>query len=83
MAFSGDGKGSALLTRNARAATCPVCGNDIVETGETCDGGDAAACPGECLPDCSCPPPVCGNDVREGQEACDGTAALTGVRIGN
>jgi hypothetical protein len=75
IAFTGNGTGRALLARNAPAAACPLCGNDIVEAGETCDGGDAAECPGECLPDCSCPPPVCGNNVREGREACDGTDA--------
>ncbi len=39
----------------------PVCGNDILETGEECDGSAAAACqcPGACLTDCSCArPPI-------------------------
>ena len=33
----------------------PQCGNNIKETGEECDGTDNLACPGQCLPDCSCP----------------------------
>ena len=39
----------------------PVCGNNIKETGEECDGTDDSLCPGECLSDCTCyvaPPPT-------------------------
>jgi len=75
MAFTGTGSGTSLLVRNAPAAACPVCGNNTVEVGESCDGSAAPDCPGECQPDCTCPPPVCGNAVREGPEACDGTDA--------
>jgi hypothetical protein len=32
-----------------------TCGNGQVESGEQCDGTDDAACPGLCMPDCSCP----------------------------
>ena len=33
------------------------CGDNIVnQPSEQCDGTDAAACPGSCLPDCTCPP---------------------------
>ncbi len=32
-----------------------VCGNNIRETIEECDGADDAACPGACLADCHCP----------------------------
>ena len=35
-----------------------VCGNDILEGTEQCDGTDAAACPGLCQVDCSCAPPT-------------------------
>ena len=50
-----------------------TCGDGNLDPGETCDGADAAACPGACLADCTCPAaPVCGNGVREGSEACDG-----------
>jgi subtilisin-like proprotein convertase family protein len=40
---------------NANDSDCPaVCGNGVVETGEECDGASADACPGLCLPDCTC-----------------------------
>ena len=38
-------------------AGAPVCGNDMLESGEECDGSDDGACPGECLGNCTCPPP--------------------------
>ena len=52
-----------------------MCGNDIVETGEVCDGTSDAACPGQCQADCTCPPPPsCGdNVVNQPSEVCDGT----------
>jgi len=50
-----------------------LCGNDLVETPEQCDGTDSAACAGLCQSDCTCPAPVCGNDVIEDGEECDGT----------
>jgi len=34
---------------------CPVCGNDLVEVGEMCDGTDDAACVGGCQVNCLCP----------------------------
>ncbi len=35
---------------------CPICGDDVVnQPGEQCDGGDDAACPGQCQPNCTCP----------------------------
>jgi hypothetical protein len=33
----------------------PVCGNDIIEPGEDCDGTADQACPDECQADCTCP----------------------------
>lgn len=52
-----------------------VCGNDVIESGEECDGTDPGACPtGVCDPDCTCEDPVCGNDLIEAGEECDGTA---------
>lgn len=75
MAFTGTGNGNTLFVRDAAAATCPVCGNGIVEAGEACDGTAAPSCPAECQADCTCPPPLCGNGVREGSEACDGADA--------
>jgi len=32
-----------------------VCGNDLVEAPEVCDGTDDAACPGQCSTLCTCP----------------------------
>jgi len=47
---------------------CGICGNDIKEPGEECDGIDDAACPGECQADCTCsagpgPGPGAGNII--------------------
>jgi SOS response regulatory protein OraA/RecX len=33
----------------------PVCGNNIVETGEDCDGSSDSRCPSLCNADCTCP----------------------------
>ncbi len=35
--------------------TVAVCGNDILEAPEECDGTDDAACPAACLGNCTCP----------------------------
>jgi len=50
-----------------------VCGdNQVNETAEECDGFDDAACPGDCLADCTCA--VCGDNLAEAPaETCDGT----------
>jgi hypothetical protein len=34
---------------------CGTCGNNLREGAEVCDGTSAAACPGMCKPDCTCP----------------------------
>jgi hypothetical protein len=34
----------------------PVCGDTIVQSGEQCDGGADAACPGRCTDGCTCLP---------------------------
>ncbi len=36
----------------------PVCGDNVAEGGEACDGTDDDACPGECQADCTCPIPT-------------------------
>ncbi len=36
-----------------------LCGNDVVDSGEDCDGTADEACPGECLDDCTCPQACC------------------------
>jgi hypothetical protein len=71
----------------------PVCGDNVRDTGETCDGSDLAGrtCSAEggvggtlsCLSDCSgydtgaCTFPVCGDGLVQGNEVCDGSAGLT------
>jgi DNA-binding beta-propeller fold protein YncE len=51
----------------------PVCGNDVLETGEECDGTDSALCPGQCTAGCQCPVADCGDGVAvPPEEDCDG-----------
>jgi len=50
-----------------------VCGNDIVEPGEACDGG--ANCTTGCT--LKTPAPACGNDIVEAGEQCDGSSDCT------
>jgi len=51
-----------------------VCGNNVAEGPEECDGTDNAACGGgPCDIDCTCAV-FCGNNLREAGEQCDGTA---------
>jgi hypothetical protein len=50
----------------------PVCGNNMTESGEDCDGSDDSACSTLCQIDCMCPAPVCGNNIVETGEDCDG-----------
>lgn len=54
LSFGGVGDGNRFLVRNAPAGTCSVCGNNIVDPGETCDGTADTACPGSCQADCTC-----------------------------
>ena len=72
-----DSNGSYTLT----ATQASVCGNHVLEAGETCDLGDTAAGDG-CDPQCKlefgwqcdangCSPTVCGNSIVEGTETCD------------
>jgi hypothetical protein len=68
------GAGEYQVTANDRNTQPSVCGNELREPGEQCDGTDDSACSGLCLGSCECPPPVCGNDVLEVGEECDGTA---------
>ena len=67
------GIGDYQVTTTIFGGDPPVCGNDIREVGEDCDGTDANACNGLCRPDCSCPEPICGNNVSEIGEDCDGS----------
>ncbi len=68
------GSGEYQVTTTVFGGSAPVCGNDVVESGEECDGTADAACPGQCEVGCTCPAPVCGNNVVESGEECDGTA---------
>lgn len=49
-------------------ASAPVCGNDILESGEECDDVADAICPSLCQPDCSCGPEVCGDAICSASE---------------
>ena len=50
--------------------TCPICGDDIAEGTETCDGIDDSACVGgSCQADCTC----CGDGIANAGEVCDGS----------
>ncbi len=64
-----------------------VCGDNIRETIEECDGTDDAVCPGACLGNCQCQISgvMCGNNIREAIEECDGTddAPCPGTCLGN
>ncbi len=66
----------AFLMAPASIASASVCGDDVTEAPEICDGLDDAACPGVCLPpgnpnECKCP--VCGDgDANRDVEECDG-----------
>ena len=51
--FSGDGQ--YQLTTTIVDGEPPVCGNDVAEPGEECDGIDDASCPGSCTGACACP----------------------------
>ncbi len=67
------GSGDYQVTATVFGGDPPVCGNNLAEIGEDCDGTDDAQCAGLCRPDCTCPPPVCGNNVVESGEQCDGS----------
>jgi hypothetical protein len=62
----------------------PHCGDDRVNlAGEVCDGASDAACPGRCLPDCTCaPPPLCGDFIIDPGEVCDPPASGQGCGVG-
>jgi hypothetical protein len=50
----------------------PLCGDAVVNlASERCDGSDDVACPGACLPDCTCGP-RCGDGTVDPVEECDG-----------
>lgn len=64
---------NAMAVGSIAATTpCPVCSNNVTESGEQCDGTDDAACPGLCDVDCTCTT-VCGDNFKDLPEQCDGT----------
>jgi hypothetical protein len=52
-----DVQGQPQCVSVSSGACPPGCGNGTLDPDEQCDGVADAACPGKCLPDCSCPPP--------------------------
>ena len=70
---SSSGSGQYQATATVFGGDPPVCGNDVAEFGEQCDGADSSRCSGLCTVDCDCPAPVCGNNVIEEGETCDGS----------
>jgi len=45
---------NAAMSNVAFPESNTECGNDVLETGEQCDGAEDGACPGLCQPDCTC-----------------------------
>ena len=80
----GGGQGTGGATQQASTTKPPQCGNGIIESGETCDDGNAVSGDG-CSADCAvepnyvCPKPaepcvlvmVCGDKKITGSETCD------------
>src|SRR5262249_2872124 len=48
------GAGTYQLTTTRFGGPAPVCGNDLLDLGEDCDGADDAACPDACSTSCTC-----------------------------
>jgi Trypsin/Bacterial pre-peptidase C-terminal domain len=49
------GAGAYQVTATVFGGVTPSCGNNVREFNETCDGSDAALCPGQCDGSCHCP----------------------------
>ncbi|HYB97666.1 MAG TPA: trypsin-like serine protease [Candidatus Limnocylindrales bacterium] len=77
------GAGDYQITTTQFGGDPPMCGNNVVESGEDCDGTSDDACDGLCS-GCACPAPMCGNNVVESGEECDGTSddACPGMCLG-
>ncbi len=66
---------AVCLLFGARVASA-MCGDNVVDIGEQCDGTSDVACPGQCIPagdplQCRCP--TCGDGViNQPSEDCDG-----------
>ncbi|HEV7734264.1 MAG TPA: hypothetical protein VGR62_18980, partial [Candidatus Binatia bacterium] len=66
---------------DATLGRLPVCGNGVIEAGETCEAADDAACPGHCAADCTCEA-YCGDGTHDPGEQCDGTDFPPGFVFG-
>jgi len=77
-------QGGSCAEAGGDSTRAPVCGNGIIDPGETCDDGNSIpgdGCSGVCQiePNYVCPSPgqpctstiICGNGVVEGNEQCD------------
>lgn len=72
---------AALADCGDSALAGAICGNGVREPVEDCDGGDDAACPGDCLPTCVCQG-FCGDGiVNQTSEVCDAGAGTCGVGL--
>src|SRR5262245_24047338 len=67
--------GFAIGLANPAPVRAAVCGDDLAEAPETCDGTDDSACPGLCpgpSDPLACQCPVCGDNVaNQLSETCD------------
>jgi cysteine-rich repeat protein len=77
--LDGDGIGGAQHDMGAyEYFSMPICGDGLVQPGETCDDGAANGMYGRCRADCSGLGPRCGDGVVNGPEECDdGNASNT------
>ena len=62
----------ALVDQTCAQVAIAGCGDGVKDASEQCDGDDDAACPGHCLPTCTCGP-FCGDNHVDPGEICDGT----------
>lgn len=60
------GSGAYQMTTTVFGVDPPVCGNDVAESGEACDGSDLGACAGPCAGNCTCAP-VCSTGDLSGR----------------
>jgi len=65
-------EGQVLVGTKCEEEKAQVCGNDIQEAPEECDGTDNSLCPGFCGADCSCPfivaDGICSKDAGENRK---------------
>jgi PGF-pre-PGF domain-containing protein len=68
-AAGNSGRDPSSGTKSFTVSTTPTpaqCGNNVKETGETCDGTDSSACPGQCTVGCTCQVPTNFSGVQPG-----------------